>query len=55
MRRLLSVSAFTNRPVLAIVVSALLLLLGVQGASQLEVRQYPRLEKTQITVRTAGL
>ena len=37
---------------LLIVVSALLLLLGIQAASKLEVRQFPELEESVITVRT---
>ena len=32
---------FIRRPVLAIVVSCLLLMLGLQGAGQLSVRQFP--------------
>ena len=41
---------FIRRPVLAIVASALLLLLGIQGGSQLTVRQFPHLEKSLIQV-----
>ncbi|MCX2981076.1 multidrug efflux protein [Halieaceae bacterium IMCC14734] len=43
---------FIKRPVLAIVVSCLLLLLGAQAASQLEIRQFPELEKSVIYVNT---
>ena len=43
---------FIRRPVLAIVVSALLLLLGAQGGSQLSVRQFPDVEKSLIYIRT---
>ncbi|MEH6581783.1 MAG: efflux RND transporter permease subunit [Halioglobus sp.] len=43
---------FIKRPVLAIVVSALLLLLGLQSASQLTVRQFPKLERSVITIET---
>jgi multidrug efflux pump len=43
---------FINRPILAIVISALLVLLGLQSASQLSVRQFPELERSVITVET---
>jgi multidrug efflux pump len=43
---------FINRPVLAIVVSSLLLLLGLQAASQLSVRHFPKIEKSVIYVTT---
>jgi len=43
---------FINRPVLAIVVSCLLLLLGLQAASQLSVRHFPKIEKSVIYVTT---
>ncbi len=43
---------FIQRPVLAIVVSALLLLLGSASASRVEVREFPELERSVITVRT---
>jgi len=41
---------FIRRPVLAIVVSSLLLILGIQAASQLSLRQFPKIEKTLIFV-----
>ena len=44
---------FVNRPVLATVVSLLILLLGVRAAMELEVREYPLLESTTVTVTTA--
>jgi multidrug efflux pump len=44
---------FIRRPVLALVVSALLLLLGLQAAGKLEIRQYPQLERSQIFVVTS--
>lgn len=44
---------FVNRPVLATVVSLLILLLGVRAAMDLEVREYPALESTTVTVTTA--
>ncbi len=43
---------FIQRPVLAMVVSALLLLLGVQSIVQLQVRQFPDVEKSLIRVNT---
>jgi multidrug efflux pump len=43
---------FIQRPVLAIVVSCLLLLLGAQAASNLTIREFPRLEKSVIYVTT---
>ena len=42
---------FINRPVLALVLSAVMLLLGLQAASQLTLRQYPEVEKSVIFVR----
>ncbi|MEP5763004.1 MAG: efflux RND transporter permease subunit [Halieaceae bacterium] len=44
---------FIQRPVLAIVVSALLLLLGLQAVNQLQVRQFPDVEKSLIRVSAA--
>ena len=41
---------FIRRPVLAIVVSALLLLLGIQGGSQLTIRHFPEVQKSLIQV-----
>jgi len=43
---------FIRRPVLAIVVSLLILLAGLQAIRSLNVRQYPRSENTTITVTT---
>ncbi|MCL7931279.1 efflux RND transporter permease subunit [Halomonas llamarensis] len=44
---------FIHRPVLATVVSLLILLLGARAAMEMEVRQYPELESTTVTVTTA--
>ena len=44
---------FIRRPVLAIVVSLIILILGVQGFSGMAIRQYPEVEETTITVTTA--
>ena len=44
---------FVRRPVLATVVSLLILLMGLRAAMELEVRQYPKLESTTVTVTTA--
>lgn len=44
---------FIKRPVLSLVVSALIVLLGVQAFFSTQVRQYPELETTVITVTTA--
>ena len=43
---------FIERPVLAIVVSSMLVLLGMHALTKLEVRQFPKLEKSVIHVRT---
>jgi multidrug efflux pump len=43
---------FIKRPVLAIVVSSVLLLLGAQAASKLSVRHFPDIEKSVIYVTT---
>jgi multidrug efflux pump len=43
---------FIKRPVLSVVVSALILLLGLRAAVDLPVRQYPKLSNTVITVTT---
>ena len=43
---------FINRPVLAIVLSAVMLLLGIQAATQLSLREYPEVEKSVIYVQT---
>ncbi|PLV19479.1 multidrug efflux RND transporter permease subunit [Pseudomonas guariconensis] len=44
---------FIRRPVLASVVSLLILLLGFQAWSKLQIRQYPQMENALITVTTA--
>ena len=44
---------FVRRPVLATVVSLLILLMGARAAMQLEIRQFPELESTTVTVSTA--
>lgn len=41
---------FIRRPVLALVISALLLLLGLQAGTQLTLREYPEVEKSVIFV-----
>jgi multidrug efflux pump len=43
---------FIRRPVLSIVLSLLILLMGLQGAQSLAVRQYPKIDETVIGVRT---
>lgn len=43
---------FVRRPVLALVVSTLILLLGIKALSGLPVRQYPLTESTTITITT---
>src|SRR5579871_2717562 len=43
---------FIRRPVLATVVSLLILLIGLRSYYDLPIRQYPRLENTVITVTT---
>ena len=44
---------FIRRPVLATVISLLILLLGLRSIQELQVRQYPKTEDTVITVTTA--
>ncbi len=44
---------FVHRPVLASVVSLLILILGVRAFIDLEVRQYPKTQNTVVTVTTA--
>ncbi len=44
---------FIKRPVLAVVVSALLLMLGLQSMVQLQVRHFPDVEKSLILVATS--
>jgi len=43
---------FIRRPVLSMVVSLLILLLGAQGLMNLQVRQYPEVKETTITITT---
>ena len=43
---------FIRRPVLASVVSLLILFIGIEAFSKLQIRQYPQLESTSITVTT---
>jgi multidrug efflux pump len=44
---------FVRRPVLAVVVSLVILIAGFQAIRSLNVRQYPKLESASVTVRTA--
>ncbi|MEO6925794.1 MAG: efflux RND transporter permease subunit, partial [Rhodanobacter sp.] len=44
---------FINKPVLAIVVSLLILVLGLKAATSLSVRQYPKTENATVTISTA--
>ncbi|WP_022722070.1 MexW/MexI family multidrug efflux RND transporter permease subunit [Rhodopseudomonas sp. B29] len=44
---------FIKRPVLSLVVSMLILLVGFRAATSLPIRQYPKLSNTVITVTTA--
>jgi len=44
---------FIRRPVLAVVVSLLLLLAGVSALFALQIRQYPRMESATITIATS--
>ena len=43
---------FINRPVLAAVVSLLIFFVGLKSASQLQIREYPYMESSVITVTT---
>src|SRR5206468_6946394 len=43
---------FIKRPVLSLVVSLLILLIGFKAATSLPIRQYPKLSNTTITVTT---
>ncbi|TKT83009.1 efflux RND transporter permease subunit [Aquamicrobium sp. LC103] len=45
-------SIFIRRPVLSTVLACLILLLGFQGIFNLQVRQYPEVEETVITITT---
>ncbi|MCE2510718.1 MAG: efflux RND transporter permease subunit, partial [Alphaproteobacteria bacterium] len=44
---------FIRRPVLAIVISLLIFVLGLRAFEQLNVRQYPETKNTVITISTA--
>jgi len=44
---------FINRPVLSLVISTLIVLLGVQAFFNVQVRQYPELETSVISITTA--
>lgn len=44
---------FIKRPVLSLVVSLLILLIGFQAATHLGIRQYPKLSNTVVTVTTS--
>ena len=44
---------FVKRPVLAVVVSLLILLAGIQAVTSLSVRQYPRNDNAVVTITTA--
>ena len=44
---------FVQRPVLALVLSAAMLLVGIQAGTQLSLRQYPEVERSVIFVNTA--
>lgn len=46
-------AVFIRRPVLSTVISLLILLLGAQSATTLDVRQYPRVDETVIAISTA--
>lgn len=43
---------FIKRPVLASVVSLIILLLGLRALTELELRQFPKMENTVITITT---
>ncbi|HET7307048.1 MAG TPA: efflux RND transporter permease subunit [Gammaproteobacteria bacterium] len=44
---------FIKRPVLAVVISLLILIIGLRSAGLLNVRQYPKTESAQVTVNTS--
>ncbi len=44
---------FVQRPVLAIVVSLLILIAGIQAVSSLTIRQYPRSDNASVVIKTA--
>ena len=43
---------FIKRPVLSVVVSLLILLIGLRAATTLPIRQYPKLSNTVINITT---
>ena len=45
---------FIRRPVLAMVVSLLILVIGLRAALSIPIRQYPRTENAVVTVTTVG-
>src|SRR5258707_7217408 len=47
------IDTLVRRPVLAIVVTLVIIIAGLQAIRSLNVRQYPRLESASVTVRTA--
>ena len=47
------IELFIRRPVLATVVSLLILLLGAQGLKSVQIRQYPEIKETTVTITTA--
>src|SRR6266404_5988617 len=44
---------FIKRPVLACVVSLMILLFGLRALTELELRQFPKMENTVITITTS--
>ena len=44
---------FIRRPVLATVVSLVVLLIGLQAVGKVPIRQFPEITKTTITITTA--
>ncbi|MFT4060220.1 MAG: efflux RND transporter permease subunit [Legionella sp.] len=44
---------FIKRPVLAMVISLLIFLFGINAMSKMQIRQYPRMDNTVITITTA--
>ena len=45
---------FIQRPVLAIVIAAVMLLVGIQAGTQLSLREYPEVEKSHGELRFPG-
>ncbi len=44
---------YINRPVLALVVSMLIFLFGINSINKMQIRQYPRMDNTVITIMTS--